>query len=54
MTSENNNPERQQIDDSNAAEIAEREQINRIANELAGRAMQREFRFDDEHNIFIK
>jgi hypothetical protein len=55
MTSENNSPDIQnQQDNSNALDTAERERLNRLANDLAKRAKERQLRYDEGHNIFTK
>ena len=55
MNSENENPDkREQQDDANVAETAEREQMNRLADELALRGEERELRYDRDHEIFTK
>ena len=55
MTRENNSPDtREQQDDSNAPETAEKKRISRLANESAKRAKERQLRYDEGHNIFTK
>jgi hypothetical protein len=55
MTSKNNSPDtREQQDDSNAPETAEKKRISRLANESAKRAKERQLRYDEGHNIFTK
>jgi hypothetical protein len=55
MSSENNNPDTQNEHvDTNVPEIVEKIRISRVANDLAKRAMQRQLRYDEEHNIFTK
>jgi hypothetical protein len=55
MTSENGVPDTQkQQDNQNAPETAERQRINRLANNLAKRAKERQQRYDDGHNVFTK
>ena len=55
MNSENENPDkREQQDDANVVETADREQMNRLADELALRGEERELRYDRDHEIFTK
>jgi hypothetical protein len=54
MNSENKNPDKEQQDKANAAEAADREQMNRLADELASRAEESEVRYDKGHDIFTK
>jgi hypothetical protein len=51
MPSETNNPETPIQQDSPVTTSKETE-LDRIANEAAGRAAKREKRYDQEHNIF--
>jgi hypothetical protein len=55
MTSESNSPDTQkQEDDNKASEAAERKRINHLADEFAKRGKQRQFHYDEGHNIFTK
>lgn len=55
MNSENKNPDNQeQQDNANAGETADREQMSRLADELASRAEESEVRYDKGHDIFTK
>ncbi|HEY2456659.1 MAG TPA: hypothetical protein VGI13_05115 [Candidatus Acidoferrum sp.] len=55
MTSENNGPETQELqNNSNAPETADRERISGLANEFAKRAKKRQLRYDEAHDLFTK
>jgi hypothetical protein len=55
MPSQNNDPETPKPDDSKAREIAaDREKMNRVANEAAEQGLNRERRYDEDHDIFTK
>jgi hypothetical protein len=55
MTSENNGPETQKLqNNSNAPETADRERISGLANEFAKRAKKRQLRYDEAHDLFTK
>jgi hypothetical protein len=55
MTSDVNSPDTQtQQDDSSATTSVERKRISRIADEAAGRARDRQQRYDEGHTIFTK
>jgi hypothetical protein len=55
MTSENSVPDTQkQQDNADVPDTAERQRISRLANDLAKRAKERQFRYDEAHNIFTK
>lgn len=55
MTGENNMSDTQnQQDNSNALDAAGRKRISHLANEVAKRAKERQFRYDDGHNIITK
>jgi hypothetical protein len=55
MTSKNNGPETQELqDNSNAIERPARERIIDLANEFAKRAKKRQLRYDEGHNLFTK
>jgi hypothetical protein len=55
MTSENNGPETQELQDNpNSPETADRERISDLANELAKRGKKRQLGYDEGHNLFTK
>jgi hypothetical protein len=55
MPNQNNDPETPRPDDSKARETAEdRELMNRAANEAAEQGLNRERRYDADHDIFTK
>lgn len=61
MNSESNNldkstnpDKREQQDNANATETANRERMSRLADELAFQAKERQLRYDRGHDIFTK
>ena len=55
MPNQNNDPETPKPDDSKAREIAvDREKMNRAADEAAEQGLNRERRYDQDHDIFTK
>lgn len=55
MNSEDKSQDTQeQLDNSNAPETADKKEVDRLADELAGRAKKRELDYDEGHDIFTK
>ncbi|HEY4049262.1 MAG TPA: hypothetical protein VGM27_20570 [Acidobacteriaceae bacterium] len=55
MSNEINNPDTaDQQADSGAPKTTKETKVDRIANEVASRAVKRQQRYDKEHNIFTK
>ncbi len=55
MSSQTNSQDTpRQKDDSNTAKSAKETKLDRLANEAAWRAVKRQLRYDQGHNIFIK
>ena len=55
MPNETNTPDTpRQQDDSNTVETPKQTKLDSIANSVAPRAVKRQQRYDQEHNIFTK
>ena len=55
MANETNTPDTpREQDDSNTVETLKQSRLDSIANSIATRAVKRQQRYDEEHNIFSK